>query len=237
MALIGKVALVAGGTGGLGRAVSLGLLRDGADVVVTFQKNEEWEALKSAAGASVSKLEGQHIDVTDETAVQKLVEQIVAKHGRLDIMVNTVGAYAGGIQLWELETRVFDLMLALNLRSGYLLSRAAVKAMLKQRKGAIVNIAAKAALDHGAGAAAYAASKAAAVAMMDSLAADLKGSGIRVNSILPSIIDTEANRKAMPSADFSKWPKPEDIARVVLFLCGDDAKVIHGAAIPVYGAS
>jgi NAD(P)-dependent dehydrogenase (short-subunit alcohol dehydrogenase family) len=237
MALIGKVALVAGGTGGLGRAVSLGLLRDGADVVVTFQKNEEWEALKSAAGASVSKLEGQHIDVTDETAVQKLVEQIVAKHGRLDIMVNTVGAYAGGIQLWELETRVFDLMLALNLRSGYLLSRAAVKAMLKQRKGAIVNIAAKAALDHGAGAAAYAASKAAAVAMMDSLAADLKGSGIRVNSILPSIIDTEANRKAMPSEDFSKWPKPEDIARVVLFLCGDDAKVIHGAAIPVYGVS
>jgi NAD(P)-dependent dehydrogenase (short-subunit alcohol dehydrogenase family) len=237
MALTGKIALVAGGTGGLGRAVSLGLLRDGADVVVTYEKNEEWEALKSAAAAGSSKLEGRHIDVTDETAVQQLVEQIVAKHGRLDIMVNTVGAYAGGIQLWELETRVFDLMLALNLRSGYVLSRAAVKAMLQQRKGAIVNIAAKAALDHGAGAAAYAASKAAAVAMMDSLAADLKGSGIRVNSILPSIIDTEANRKAMPSADFSKWPKPEDIARVVLFLCSDDAKVIHGAAIPVYGDS
>lgn len=237
MVFTGKVALVAGGTGGLGRAVSVRLLGDGADVVVTYQKNEEWEALKSAAGGGVSKLEGRHIDVTDETAVQQLVEQIVGKHGRLDIMVNTVGAYAGGIKFWEMETRVFDLMLALNLRSGYVLSRAAVKVMLKQGRGAIVNIAAKAALDHGAGAAAYAASKAAAVAMMDSLAADLKGSGIRVNSILPSIIDTEANRKAMPSEDFSKWPKPEDIARVILFLCSDDARVIHGAAIPVYGDS
>jgi NAD(P)-dependent dehydrogenase (short-subunit alcohol dehydrogenase family) len=109
--------------------------------------------------------------------------------------------------------------------------------MLKNGSGAIINVASKAAVDHAAGAAAYAASKSAAVALLDSLAADLKGSGIRVNTILPSIIDTEANRKAMPSADFSKWPKPEDIARVILFLCSDEARVIHGAAIPVYGDS
>ena len=96
---------------------------------------------------------------------------------------------------------------------------------------------AKAAQDHGAGAGAYAASKAASLALIDSLAADLKGSGVRANSILPSIIDTEANRKAMPGANFANWPKPEDIARVILFLCSDDAKVIHGAAIPVYGDS
>ena len=84
---------------------------------------------------------------------------------------------------------------------------------------------------------AYAASQAAAVAMIDSLPADLIGTGVRVNSVLPSIIDTEANRKAMPGADFTKWPKPEDIARVILFLCSDDAKLIHGAAVPVYGAN
>jgi NAD(P)-dependent dehydrogenase (short-subunit alcohol dehydrogenase family) len=100
-----------------------------------------------------------------------------------------------------------------------------------------VNVAAKAALDHGGGAAAYAASKAAAVAMMDSLAADVKGTGVRVNSILPSIIDTEANRNAMPGADFAKWPKPEDIAKVILFLCSEEARVVHGAAVPVYGDS
>ena len=139
--------------------------------------------------------------------------------------------------MWELETKVFDTMLSLNLRSGYALARAVLPAMLKQRHGSIVNVAAKAAFDHGAGAAAYAASKAAAVAMMDSLAADVRGSGVRVNSILPSIIDTEVNRKAIPGADFSNWPKPEEIARVILFLCSDDARVVHGAAIPVYGES
>jgi NAD(P)-dependent dehydrogenase (short-subunit alcohol dehydrogenase family) len=169
--------------------------------------------------------------------VGELVEGIVARHGRLDAMVNTVGGYAGGVKLWQLDTKVFDQMFALNLRSGYALSRAAIRVMLKQGSGAIVNIAAKAAIDHGGGAAGYAASKAAAVAMMDSLAEDLKGTGIRVNSVLPSIIDTEANRKAMPNADFAKWSKPEDIARVIVFLCGDDAKVIHGAAVPVFGNS
>src|SRR5690348_1048335 len=126
-------------------------------------------------------------------------------------------------------------MLALNLRSGYVLARAAVPLMLKQGSGALVNIASRAALDHAPGAAAYAASKAAAVAMIDSLAADLKGTGVRANSVLPGIIDTAANRKAMPGADFSKWPKPEEIARVILFLCSDDAKLISGAAVPVYG--
>jgi len=232
-----KVVLVAGGTGGLGRAVSLAFLAEGAKVAVTYRKQEELDALKTAAGANASQLEGFGVDVTDEAAVRQLVEKILAQHGRLDVLVITVGGYAGGTKLWELETKVFDQMLALNLRSGYALSRAAVRAMLKRGRGAIVNVAAKAAVDHAAGAAAYAASKSAAVALLDALAADVKGSGIRVNSILPSIIDTEVNRKAMPSADFSKWPKPEDIARVILFLCSDDARVIHGAAIPVYGDS
>ena len=166
-----------------------------------------------------------------------MVEEIVRRHGRLDAMVNAVGGYAGGIKLWDLDTKVIDQMLALNLRSGYALSRAAVRVMLKQGSGAIVNVAAKAAIDHGAGAGAYAASKAAAVAMIDSLAEDLKGTGIRVNSVLPSIIDTEPNRKAMPQADFSKWPKPEDIAQVIVFLCSESAKVIHGASVPVFGNS
>jgi NAD(P)-dependent dehydrogenase (short-subunit alcohol dehydrogenase family) len=233
----GKVVLVAGGTGGLGNGVTLAFLEEGAKVVVTYRKQEEFDALKSAAGTAGSRLEGHTVDVTDEAGVRQLVEKIVGKHRRLDAMVNAVGGYAGGTKLWELETKVFDQMLALNLRSGYALARAAVRAMLKEGHGAIVNVASKTAVDHAAGAAAYAASKSAAVALLDSLAADLKGSGVRVNTILPSIIDTEANRKAMPKADFAKWPKPEDIARVILFLCSDDAKVIHGAAIPVYGDS
>ena len=165
------------------------------------------------------------------------METLVTQFGRLDALVNTVGGYAGGVNLWELDPDVFERMLSLNVWSGFALSRAVLPVMLKQKSGSIVNVAAKAAVDHGKGASAYAASKAAAVAMMDSLAADAKGTGVRVNSILPSIIDTAVNRKAMPDAAFAAWPKPEEIARVVLFLCSDDAKVVHGASIPVYGES
>jgi NAD(P)-dependent dehydrogenase (short-subunit alcohol dehydrogenase family) len=219
----------------LGRAVSLAWLLAGAKVNVTYRNKDELESLRSAAGAQASRLEGYEVDVTDEGSVRTLMEAVVARHGRLDLLVNTVGAYIGGIKLWELDGKAFDKMLALNLRAGFVLARAAVPLMLGQRKGAIVNVAAKAAVQHTAGEAAYVASKAAALAMIDSLAAELIGSGVRVNTILPSIIDTEANRKAMPQADFTKWPKPEDIARVILFLCSEDARLIHGAAIPVYG--
>lgn len=231
----GNVTLVAGGTGGLGRAVSQAFLEEGATVVVTYRSQDEFDALARASAAHAPRLEGRRVDVTDESAARQLVEAVVARYKRLDALVNTVGGYAGGVKLWDLETKVLDHMLALNLRSGYALARAVVPVMLKQARGSIVNVAAKAALDHPAGAAAYAASKAAALALIDSLAAELAGTGVRVNSVLPSIIDTEPNRKAMPAANFAKWPKPEELARVILFLCSAEAAAIHGASIPVYG--
>jgi NAD(P)-dependent dehydrogenase (short-subunit alcohol dehydrogenase family) len=227
--------LVAGGTGGLGRAVSLAFLAHGARVAVTWRREDEFLALQNAAAEHASRLAGFQADVTDPRQTQDLADQIVSRWKRLDAMVNTVGGYAGGVPLWELEPQVLERMLDLNLRSTYALARAVVPAMKARKSGVIVNVASKAAWDHAAGASAYAASKAAAVALMDSLAADLAGSGVRVNSILPSIIDTEANRAAMPKADFSKWPKPEEIADVVLFLASDAARVIHGAAVPVFG--
>lgn len=231
----GQTIVVAGGTGGLGRAVSLAFLNEGAVTVVTYRHEEEFVALKEAAGASASRLEGHRVDVTDEAAVAAWMDEVLKKHGKLDALVNAVGGYAGGTKLWDLQAGVLEQMLALNLRSGFVLSRAALPSMLQAKHGCIVNVAAKAAIDHGAGAGAYAASKAAAVALMDSLAGDCKGTGVRVNTILPSIIDTAANREAMPGADFATWPKPEDIASVVLFLCSERARVIHGAAVPVYG--
>ena len=229
--------LIAGGTGGLGRAVSLAFLNQAAKVAVTYRSESEFAALKASAGAASALLEGHQVDATDEAAVSRLVKEMTSNQGRIDALVNTIGGYSAGAPLWETEPAVLERMLTLNLRAGFLLARAVVPVMLKQGGGAIVNIAARAAVDHAARAFAYAASKTAAVAMMDSLAADLKGTGVRANSVLPSIIDTEANRRAMPKADFSKWPKPEEIARVILFLCGEDARLINGASIPVYGSA
>lgn len=228
-----QVILVAGGTGGLGRSVSIAFLEEGATVVVTYRREEEFQALRQAAGESASRLEGRGIDVTNEKDVAQLIASVVAKYGRLDALTNAVGGYAAGRKLWEAEAGVLEKMLALNLFAGYVLSRVVAPIMIKQGRGAIVNVASMAAIDHAGSAAAYAASKAAAAAMIDSLAVDLKGTGVRANSILPSIIDTEANRKAMPTADYSKWPKPQDIARVILFLCSDGAEAVQGAAIPV----
>ena len=231
-----KIILITGGTGGLGREVTIAFVEAGATVIVTYRSAEEFAGVVSAAQRiGAASPDGFSVDVTDAAAVEKLVADIVAKRGRLDILVNTVGAYAGGTNLWEADPKTYDLMLQLNLKAGFVLARAIVPQMIRQNRGWIVNVASKAAFDHAAGGALYAASKAGALALFDSLAAEVKTHNINVNSVLPSIIDTAANRKAIPGADFSKWPKPEEIARVILFLCSEEARVIHGAAIPVYG--
>lgn len=231
----GRVALVAGGTGALGAAIARAFAGAGARVVVTFRRADGLDALLASAGSHAESIEGHAVDAGDELAVKAMADAIVARHRRLDVMVNAIGGYAGGTPLWRNAPDVLARMLALNAVAGYNLARAVVPAMLAARHGAIVNVAARAGVAPEAGAAEYAASKAAAIAMIAALAADLAGSGVRVNSILPSIIDTPANRRAMPGADAASWPKPEAIARVVLFLASDDADLVHGASIPVYG--
>ena len=236
MDLKDRAVLVAGGTGGLGRAVSLAFLEAGGHVHATYRRREELDSLRAAAEGAADRLEGHVVDATDEDAVGRLVADLDSRHGGLDALVNTVGGWAGGTKAWETGSGELDRMLALNLRSGWVLARAAARAMVPRGRGSIVNVASKAGVEPTPGAAAYAASKAAAIALIESLAADLRGTGVRANSVLPSVIDTEANRKAMPKADFSKWPRPDEIARVILFLCSDSAALVHGAAIPVYGS-
>ena len=147
----GKAVLITGGTGGLGRAVSMAFLEEGAIVVVTYRDQREFDALQRGARANPASLQGHQVDATNEAAVDQLVGEILANCGRLDVVVNTVGGYAGGAKLWEMDPKAFDQMLALNLRSGYVISRAVVPAMLKQRRGVIVNVASKAAFDHAGG--------------------------------------------------------------------------------------
>jgi NAD(P)-dependent dehydrogenase (short-subunit alcohol dehydrogenase family) len=231
----GKNVVVAGGTGGLGQAVSVAFLHESANVFVTYRNQDEFKALRDAAGEHEERLAGAIVDVTDESAVRQWTEHDGLKGAPVDVLVNAVGAYAGGLPVWQTDGSVLDRMLDLNLRSGFVLSRILVPGMLARGSGTVVNVASRAAFDHAAGAAAYAASKAAAVALMNCLAADVKGTGVRVNSVLPGIIDTNANRSAMPNADYSKWPKPSEIARVVLFLCSEEAHLISGTSVPVYG--
>jgi NAD(P)-dependent dehydrogenase (short-subunit alcohol dehydrogenase family) len=213
--------------------VSLAFLNESAKVFVTYRSEGEFSALQSAAGERTSSLHGSRTDVTDASQTAGLIREI----GSIDVFVNAVGGYAGGSSLWQTDPATFERMMTLNVRSGFILARSVVPLMLSRRSGVIINISSRSAVDHAAGASAYAASKAAALAMMDSLAADLKGTGVRANTVLPSIIDTDANRKAMPGADFASWPKPDEIANVILFLSSDAAKLIHGAAVPVYGAN
>jgi NAD(P)-dependent dehydrogenase (short-subunit alcohol dehydrogenase family) len=232
-----QVVLVAGGTGALGSAVAQAFLDVGATVVVTQHSAQDptHAGAQRLRVADAARLQVATLDAGDEAAVQALVDDLAARHGRIDVLVNAVGGYAGGKALRDTDLVTFERMLAINLRAAFVLSRAVVPKMQAQRRGAIVNVAARAALDPPAAAAAYAASKAGVLALMASLAAELSGSGVRVNTVLPKTIDTPANRQAMPGASRAGWTSPESIARVILFLCSEDAQAVHGAAIPVYG--
>lgn len=232
-----QVVLVAGGTGALGRAVALAFLAEGARVAVTSRRPDEAAALAAEAGAAGGRLRGLSGDVADPAVAVRLAADLVAAEGRIDALVNAVGGWAGGRTLWETDPDTVHRMLSVNLLAGYAMARAVVPHMIRQERGSIVEVASRAAFAASPGDAAYSASKAGAVALFAALAEEVKEHGVSVNTVLPSIIDTEANRRAMPKADFSRWPKPAEIARVILFLCSGEARVVQGAAIPVYGRS
>jgi NAD(P)-dependent dehydrogenase (short-subunit alcohol dehydrogenase family) len=227
-----RTVVVAGGTGALGASVSRTFVASGARVIATYVKQGEYDALAKQVGAG---LIGVSLDVTDEAAVAKFVAETESKYGAIDALVIAVGGYAGGKELWETDTATYNLMLNLNLRAAFVMARAILPGMIRQNRGALLNVASKAGYGHSAGAAMYAASKAGVMALFDSLAEEVKPYNINVNSIVPSIMDTPSNRREMPKADFDIWPKTDDIAKVIFYLCSDDARVIHGAAVPVYG--
>jgi NAD(P)-dependent dehydrogenase (short-subunit alcohol dehydrogenase family) len=231
-----RVALVAGGTGALGREVALAFLAAGARTIVTYRQRDEFDALvNDATRVGLAAPVGVSVDTTDVAAVSGLAQSLASEYGALDILVNAVGGYGGGKNIWEEDLSSYQRMMALNLQSGFALAHAIVPILIRQNRGWVVNIASRAGYGHSAGAALYAASKAAALSFFESLAEEVKPYAINVNSVVPSIFDTPANRRAMPAADYSLWPKPAEIAQVILFLCSAQARLIHGAAIPVYG--
>jgi len=174
-------------------------------------------------------------DISDESQVEKTISDVVKKYGKIDVLINVVGGYLGGKKVTEMTGKEWDLMMNLNLKTAFLISKHVVSQMVKQGSGKVVHVSARLGLKGVAGNSAYGASKSGLIRLVESLSEEVKEKNINVNCILPSIIDTGANRKDMLDADFSKWVKPSEIAQAMLFLASDDSKSIHGAAMPVSG--
>jgi NAD(P)-dependent dehydrogenase (short-subunit alcohol dehydrogenase family) len=230
-----KVVLVTGGTGVLGRAVTEAFVRAGASVFVSYRSPREAAVLRNQLGPHENKVTLIESDLMKEESVSSLVETILRQFGRIDILANVVGGYAGGPGIHETREKDFDFMLNLNLKTAFLISKAVLPSMIAQKQGKIVHIASRTGLKGEATVGPYSISKAGVIRLTETIADEVGDSGVCCNCLMPSTIDTETNREAMPNADFTKWLKPEEIARVILFLCSDDGKVINGAAIPVYG--
>jgi NAD(P)-dependent dehydrogenase (short-subunit alcohol dehydrogenase family) len=223
-------ALVAGGTGALGEAVVRELLDAGWAVTATWVVERERERIEAELGDSVSLARADLLDAGEAAAAVAGVEGLRA-------VVNLVGGFAAGPRIGEAEPGgdAFERMLTLNVMPAYRLACAAMPVLAAAGGGAFVCVSSRTAYEPFSGGAGYSVGKAAVTALVRALDVEYRDDGVRVNAVVPSVIDTPANRESMPKADFSKWVEPAAIARVIRFLVSDDAEPTSGAAIPVYG--
>lgn len=227
-----RIVLVTGGTGALGRAITKAFITFGATVISSYIVDREIDQLEAQIKSVVHLIKA---DIGKEEEVQKLVSSILDKYGQINILVNVVGGYIGGKKVTELDEKEWDLMMNMNLKSAFLISKNVIPRMISSKNGKIVHVSSRSGLRSTGYDSAYSASKSGLIRLVESLSDEVKELNINVNCIMPSTIDTEANRIAMPSADHSRWVKPQDLANIVLFLCSEDGKAITGAAIPTYG--
>lgn len=225
--LSGRSVLVTGASGGLGPAVVDAFLAGGAKVVGASRSGElEREAAAYRALA---------VDLTGPEGAALAIETAVEHGGAIDVVAHAMGGFAGGDPLHETAVDVWDKMMSLNLRSAFLVFRAALGPMRERGFGRIVAVSAKAAFGPPAGLAAYATSKAGLHALVKAIAAEGRDHGVTANAVVTSTIDTPANRKGMPNADFSRWVTPESLAREIVNLADPAAGDVSGALVPVYG--
>ena len=232
----GQTVLVTGAAGALGSAVARAFHGAGARLGLTDRNVEH---MREALGdiASDSRCYLHPADLTDGEAVSAMVDGVHARWGRLDVLANIAGGFMMGPPVHETPDQTWDLMINVNARTAFLTSRATVPHMLRQGGGKIVNVSARAALAGKARMAPYVISKCAVIRLTETMAAELRDSGINVNCILPGTIDTPQNRRDMPDSDHSRWVPPQALADVILFLASDLARAVQGAAVPVYGRS
>ena len=235
MAKQNRNVLITGGTGILGSAVTKAYLAQGDTVAVTYLFENEVETFRQSNPERIEDITFLFANVTVEAEVQKAIDVFLSEFGQLDVLVNIVGGFIGGIPTAELEEERWDFMMNLNLKSVFLCCKTAIPHMTAQGSGKIVNVSARAGLKGEAGLSAYCVSKGGVRTLTESLAAEVMDSGVNVNAIMPSIMDTPMNREAMPDEDHDRWVAPTDVAKVICFLTSDDAAIINGAAIPVYG--
>src|SRR5713226_9413759 len=223
-----RVVLVTGANGGLGSYVTQAVLDAGATVVGVSRKIQQSDFDSPAFTALPA-------EISTAVGAKSVVDSLVARFGRLDVVAHTVGGFAGGQSIAETDDATFQRMFDLNLNSTFYLLRAVLPVLRKTGNGRIIAIGSRAALEPGAGVGAYSASKAAVVSLIKTVALENKDSGITANVILPGTMDTPANRKDMPGADVSTWVQPASVASLIVWLASDAGKDVTGAAIPVYG--
>lgn len=190
---------------------------------------------KTATEHPSGRLHWANYDLTTANASTQLIEQTVRDLGSYDVVIHTMGGFAGGQTLAAVSDDQWAQMMALNLYSTFYLFRAALPHLLDQRRGRLLAVGTRTALEPAPGLAAYTVSKAGLHALVKTVALELKGTGVTANVVVPSVIDTAANRAAMPNADFGKWVRPHSIAGLLLWLASEQAGDVNGAAIPVYG--
>ncbi|MBC7545290.1 MAG: SDR family oxidoreductase [Candidatus Sericytochromatia bacterium] len=229
------VVLVTGAAGNLGAAICQKFATDGARLVAVDLSADTVRDRLAHLGLGDDRLLALGVNILDETAVQALANQAGATFGRIDVLANVAGGFTMGTPVHATPLATWRHMLDLNATSVLILAQAVVPVMLAQSHGRIINVSARAALKGEALMAAYCVGKAAVLRLTEAMAAELGDSGITVNCILPSMIDTPQNRSAMPEADFSKWVTAASLADTVAFLASEQARDISGGAIPVYG--
>ena len=226
--LEGKVVLVTGAKGGLGTYVTNALLSAGATVAGVSRSIQDSD-FPHAGFAGIPA------ELSSSEAARSVASAVAVKFGRIDVLVHLVGGFAGGVAVADTEDTTFEQMLDLNLRSAFYIIKAVLPHMRAQRKGRLVGIGSRAAVEGNASAGAYSASKAALIAMMRAVASENSDRCIAANVVLPGTMNTPANRATNPNADTSKWVEPAQVANFIVGLASDDLAQVNGAAIPIYG--